>query len=64
MSVMLVALCTTPYFVIFYTESRKNSSNTWEDDSNSTNADDSQPAITCSKLTIKTVEQGVKCVQS
>ena len=24
----------------------------------------SQPAITCSKLTIETLEQGVKCVQS
>ena len=24
----------------------------------------SQPAITCSKLTIETPEQGVKCVQS
>ena len=23
-----------------------------------------QPAVTCSKLTIETVEQGVKCVQS
>ena len=24
----------------------------------------SQPAITCSKLTVETLEQGVKCVQS
>ena len=24
----------------------------------------SQPAVTCSKLTIETLEQGVKCVQS
>ena len=23
-----------------------------------------QPAITCSKLTIETLEQGVKCIQS